>query len=138
VRNYKETKIFFLNFRLLINPYMPYLPGTHIIASLYTSQRHLLEKYENLQAAVSGWIMQYNLQQLGAVYHNFDPEGYTAVVCLSESHISVHTWPESGRVNLDIYLSNHQRNNDGTVKALYRSFTGWFNADILQEQTIRR
>jgi len=117
---------------------MSYFPGTHIIASLYTSQRHLLEKYENLQAAVDGWITQYGLQQLGAVYHNFNPEGYTAVICLSESHISVHTWPEFGRVNVDIYLSNHQRNNDGTVKALYQSFTGWFKADILQEQTIQR
>ena len=117
---------------------MSYLPGTHIIASLSTSQRDLLRKYEGLRSAVNAWIIQYKLNCLGEVYHNFHPEGYTAVICLSESHISVHTWPEFGRVNLDIYLSNHERDNDGTVKALYQSFVRWFAADVLQEQTIQR
>jgi hypothetical protein len=48
---------------------MPYLPGTHIIASLSTSQRDLLRTYEGLQSAVNGWIAQYKLQRLGEVYH---------------------------------------------------------------------
>ncbi|HLZ88673.1 MAG TPA: S-adenosylmethionine decarboxylase, partial [Puia sp.] len=66
------------------------------------------------------------------------PAGFTAVVCLSESHISVHTWPEHGRVNLDIYLSNHLRDNDGTTRALYEKLRCWFDAEILQEQTLKR
>ena len=117
---------------------MPYLPGTHIIASLSTTQGHLLQSSEGLRAAVDGWIENYQLTKLGDVYHNFTPAGYTAIICLSESHISVHTWPEFGRVNLDIYLSNYQRDNDGTVRALYQDFVRWFSARILQEQTIQR
>ena len=117
---------------------MPYLPGTHIIASLSTTQGHLLQTCEGLKKAVDGWIAQHRLTKLGDVYHNFTPAGYTAVICLSESHISVHTWPEFGRVNLDIYLSNYQRDNDGTVRALYGDFVRWFGAEILQEQTIQR
>jgi len=117
---------------------MPYLPGTHVIAALSTTENDVLQKFQGLQSAVDTWITQYNLQKLGEVYHNFSPAGYTAVICLSESHISVHTWPEFGRVNLDIYLSNFQRDNDGTVRALYQSFVRWFGGTIIQEQTIQR
>ena len=117
---------------------MPYLPGTHVIAALSTNEKELLAKYQRLQSQVDEWIGRYDLHKLGEVYHNFSPAGFTAVICLSESHISVHTWPEFGRVNLDIYLSNYQRDNDGTVRALYQSFIDWFNADIIEEQTIQR
>jgi S-adenosylmethionine decarboxylase len=117
---------------------MTYLPGTHVIASLSTEHRHLLQDFAALRTVVDSWITDYGLNKLGDVYHNFSPSGFTAVICLSESHISVHTWPEFGRVNLDIYLSNYQRDNDGTVQALYQAFVRWFAADILQEQTIQR
>jgi S-adenosylmethionine decarboxylase len=115
-----------------------YKPGTHIIASLSTPRFDRLNQYEALRQAVNCWISDYQLNRLGEVYHNFTPAGFTAVVCLSESHISIHTWPESGRVNLDIYLSNYQRDNDGTVRALYDNFVQWFEGAILQEQTIYR
>ena len=29
--------------------------------------------------------------------------GYTGVIILSESHISVHTWPEEGKAAVDVY-----------------------------------
>ncbi|HWK05832.1 MAG TPA: S-adenosylmethionine decarboxylase [Puia sp.] len=117
---------------------MQYLPGSHVIASLSTQELDLLQKSDELKTAVDGWIAQYGLHKLGEVYHDFSPAGYTAVICLSESHISVHTWPEFGRVNLDIYLSNYERNNDGTVQSLYQAFISWFGADILQEQILQR
>lgn len=117
---------------------MPYLPGTHVIASLSTTELHLLQNSGAFRQATDQWITQYELNKLGEVYHDFQPAGFTAVICLSESHIAVHTWPESGRVNLDIYLSNYQRNNDGTVQSLYRAAVHFFGADVLQEQTIQR
>ena len=117
---------------------MTYLPGTHVIASLSTKQADRLCDFEALRSAIDQWIADHRLQKLGDVYHNFSPAGFTAVICLSESHISIHTWPEFGRVNLDIYLSNYQRDNDGTVQVLYQAFVGWFNAEILQEQIIQR
>lgn len=34
--------------------------------------------------------------------HHFDPQGVTAVVVLSESHIALHSWPEHGVLFVDI------------------------------------
>ena len=35
--------------------------------------------------------------------HNFYPHGYSAVVILSESHASVHTWPEKSLAYVDYF-----------------------------------
>ena len=117
---------------------MSYNPGTHIIATLTTDKTLLLQQYDEFRRLVDDLIVNHDLQKLGEVYHNFSPAGYTAVVCLSESHLSIHTWPEHGKINIDIYLSNFQRNNDGTVQMLYKAMQRHFSATIENEQIIRR
>ena len=117
---------------------MSYHPGTHLIATLHTPHTELTERFAAFQTLVNQLITDHKLQKLGEVYHNFNPAGYTAVVCLSESHLSVHTWPEHGRINLDIYLSNYLRNNDGTVTAIYAAMQKHFQATVVDEQIIRR
>ena len=36
--------------------------------------------------------------------HQFGEAGVTGVALLAESHISIHTWPETGYVALDVFL----------------------------------
>ena len=36
-------------------------------------------------------------------FHRFPPNGVSGVVVISESHLSVHTWPEARYLALDIY-----------------------------------
>jgi S-adenosylmethionine decarboxylase len=117
---------------------MNYLPGTHIIASLQTGTKELLFIHQEFRDQINRLIQQYQLQKLGEVYHDFSPGGFTAVICLSESHISIHTWPEHDLVNLDIYLSNFKRNNDGTVDGIYKSLIDYFQATVSKEQIITR
>jgi S-adenosylmethionine decarboxylase len=117
---------------------MSYNPGTHLIATLRTERAERLQQYASFQSLVDDLIGRYGLQKLGDVYHDFSPAGFTAVVCLSESHLSVHTWPEYGRVNIDIYLSNYLRENDGTVQALYEAMQAHFDATVENVQTIKR
>ncbi|MFY7900862.1 MAG: S-adenosylmethionine decarboxylase family protein [Chitinophagaceae bacterium] len=115
-----------------------YLPGIHIIATLQSSNVSLLSSYEQFKACIEKLITQFELQNLGEVYHNFLPAGFTAVICLSESHISIHTWPEFGKINLDIYLSNYLRNNDGTVQTIFKELITFFEATIVEQHFIQR
>lgn len=117
---------------------MKYTPGTHIIATLYSDEAHLLSTFLPVQECLNELISRFGLQKLGEVYHDFATGGYTAVICLSESHISLHTWPEHNLVNMDIYLSNFQRNNDGTVEALFNSLTDFLRASVQQKQVLHR
>jgi len=117
---------------------MTYKPGTHIIAALASTETHLLEKYASLRIFVDKLINTYELVNLGEVYHNFEPQGFTAVICLSESHMSFHTWPEYGRVNMDIYLSNYLRTNDETVMKMFLAIVDFFSATVISQQTLTR
>lgn len=119
-------------------PSMNYSPGTHIVASLHQVATPLLQHYAAVKALLDQQIQQHALQNLGEVYHDFPGGGFTAVICLSESHISLHSWPEHGLVNLDIYLSNFLRTNDGTVAALFNALAEYFGGTILHQQTIQR
>jgi S-adenosylmethionine decarboxylase len=40
---------------------------------------------------------------LSVQYQQFDPQGATVLVLLSESHLSIHTYPEKGFAALDCY-----------------------------------
>jgi len=115
-----------------------YQPGTHINASLSVADTGLLSGTALVKNALDQLIEKYQLQKLGEIYHDFPGGGFTALVCLSESHISLHTWPEHQLVNMDIYLSNFMRNNDGTVNGIFESLTAFFQAEILHVQIFRR
>jgi S-adenosylmethionine decarboxylase len=117
---------------------MSYQPGKHLIATLRTEDSSGILRYEGFKNQVNQLTEQYRLQKLGEVYHNFEPAGFTAVICLSESHISIHTWPEHNLINLDIYLSNFKRDNENAVIGIFESLTALFAGTIIHHQIITR
>ena len=52
----------------------------------------------------------------------FTPEGYSAVLVLEESHLSVHTWPEHNYVSLDLYSCNLDTDFEAVEKFLVKKF----------------
>ena len=38
-----------------------------------------------------------------SVFHQFSPWGVTGVVVITESHVTVHTWPEHGYAAVDVF-----------------------------------
>lgn len=117
---------------------MDYVPGLHIIAEISTAKHELLTTGSAVQHLLNTQISLHGLHKLGEVYHNFQPAGFTAVICLSESHISLHSWPEYRRLNLDIYLSNYQRNNDQTGQKLFDALVAFYDATVISCQHIKR
>lgn len=57
------------------------------------------------------------LTVVGDKFHQFAPQGVTGMVLLAESHLAIHTWPETGFVSVDVYVCNF--NADNTAKAEY-------------------
>ncbi|HET9056666.1 MAG TPA: S-adenosylmethionine decarboxylase [Chitinophagaceae bacterium] len=117
---------------------MSYSPGLHIVAELSSTNPVILADSALVKSLLDEQIQKFSLNKLGEVYHNFEPGGFTAVICLSESHISLHTWPEYKRVNLDIYLSNFKRVNDGVSQQIFDELVAYFEASIISKQLIRR
>ena len=46
------------------------------------------------------------------------PGGVTGAVLLAESHLAIHTWPETGNVTIDAYVCNFSGDNSAKAQAL--------------------
>ena len=56
------------------------------------------------------------------VSHAFPETGLTCVLILSESHAVLHTWPETGTVNIDIFSCSTRLKSLEAIDELRRSF----------------
>ena len=54
--------------------------------------------------------------------HAFPGTGLTCVLILSESHAVLHTWPETGTVNIDIFSCSPRLKSLEAIEELRRSF----------------
>ena len=54
--------------------------------------------------------------------HSFPGAGLTCVFILSESHAVLHTWPETGTVNIDIFSCSTRLKSLEAIDELSRSF----------------
>jgi S-adenosylmethionine decarboxylase proenzyme len=56
------------------------------------------------------------------VSHAFPRVGVTCVLILAESHAVLHTWPETGTVNIDIFSCTPRLKSVDAIHALGRAF----------------
>jgi S-adenosylmethionine decarboxylase len=57
-----------------------------------------------------------------ALSHDFPGAGLTCVLILAESHAVLHTWPETGTVNIDIFSCSPRLASDAAIDDLRRAF----------------
>ena len=77
--------------------------GKHYLLNLYgcpftllNDKRCLIDLLENAAIASGATVVQ-------TISKKFEPQGVTVISLLSESHISIHTWPEKGEAAVDIF-----------------------------------
>jgi S-adenosylmethionine decarboxylase len=74
----------------------------HSLIDLYNVKFDLLNELDLLLPVLKNIAKIVNLNILDISYHKFNPQGLTVMLLLSESHISIHTWPEKNMACLDI------------------------------------
>ena len=77
--------------------------GVHHIAELCGCNADLLNDSEFISTSLRQAVEHANATLIEEVKYEFTPQGITAVCLLSESHISIHTWPEEGKAAVDVY-----------------------------------
>ncbi len=79
--------------------------GQHILADLYGVEPLLLRDARAMERVLSEAARIAGARILGSHFHSFGSDGgITGVVLLAESHISVHTWPETKFAAADIFM----------------------------------
>jgi S-adenosylmethionine decarboxylase len=96
--------------------------GYHCILELNGCPAELLDDRDFVLEAVREAAIAADLTLLGEVSHGFTPQGVTALALLSESHISVHTWPELGYAAADVFTCGEHANPREACEHLARRF----------------
>lgn len=112
--------------------------GLHKLLTLKVDDLVLLTHQELFRKFTDNLLLHYDLEQVGFSSFVFENNSYTAAYCLKESHICIHTWPESNQLTLDVYLCNYSQDNSGKVKAIAKEYIAFFKAEIINEFEINR
>lgn len=72
----------------------------HFVAVIKSGQfDNSIQKIEESAESIIGDM---DLNVVKKFNHAFSPQGFTLVYILSESHLVIHTWPESGMIHVDL------------------------------------
>ncbi len=77
--------------------------GRHLLASYSGCDPAAIRDVKGISAALVAAVKASGATLLSLTDHVFPPDGMTAVVLLSESHASIHTYPEHSSCFVDIF-----------------------------------
>ena len=77
--------------------------GKHLLLELYGCNSQKLNDEFFLRCKLTSAAKLANASVLNIVSNKFEPYGVTAIALLAESHLSIHTWPESEYSAIDIF-----------------------------------
>jgi S-adenosylmethionine decarboxylase proenzyme len=111
--------------------------GKHMICDFKGINNYdLLNNCTELNKMLKKICTNYNFQILGEQEYVFTPIGCSILFLLSESHISIHTFPEKNHMSFDIYTCR-QYNNNHEYLDIYNFLINYLQAsDINSTYTI--
>jgi len=77
--------------------------GTHIVCELSGCDARALTEVEHVKDVMVSAAREANATVMEVAFHRFQPQGVSGVVVIAESHLSIHTWPETGYAAMDFY-----------------------------------
>ncbi|CCJ33326.1 MULTISPECIES: adenosylmethionine decarboxylase [Caloramator] len=77
--------------------------GRHIIAEIYGCDAEILNDREKIEKIMVDAALMAGAEVREVAFHKFSPLGVSGVVVISESHLTIHTWPELGYAAVDVF-----------------------------------
>ncbi len=90
----------------------------HLLFTLKGCDVELLEDTEFMRKALFQTAKECNSTLLDLSIHKFEPQGFTGLAMLAESHISIHTWPEKSMAVCDAFTCGEHTTPEKGVEFL--------------------
>jgi S-adenosylmethionine decarboxylase len=113
----------------------------HIVADLYGCDfTHYVAKHTlpEIVTDVESIIEKNGFSILGTLQHSFGEHAFSIVCMLCESHVSIHTWPETGYVSFDIHTCNYSADNTAATHRISEAFILMFQPRDVSKQVLER
>ncbi len=84
--------------------------GRHILVEAYDCDPRALDDLRGIQQAMVEAAELTGATVVDVAFRKFEPYGVSGVVVISESHLTIHTWPEFGYAALDLFTCGDRAN----------------------------
>lgn len=82
--------------------------GTLLVIDLYGAPAGILNDAPFIEGVAREVAGRVGAQVLETSCHALEPQGVIVVLTLSQSHLSVHTWPEDGYAAVDLFFCGRE------------------------------
>lgn len=117
----------------------------HILADFYSCRagRDYLTQRKKLETKALTLIRLAGFSIISSRFHKFPSSpaglgGITGVVIVSESHLTIHTWPEKSFLNLDVFFCNYRRDNAVKGRLIFSKFQNIFKPERVRKREVWR
>ena len=84
--------------------------GRHILVEYYNCNENILNDHKLIEEHMVAAAKKAKATVVESVFHMFNPYGVSGAVVISESHLTIHTWPEYGYASVDLFTCGDQVN----------------------------
>ena len=96
--------------------------GRHVLAEFTGVDAQVCDDLEGLRATLHSCLTRAGATILDIVGKQFQPQGVTMIAVLSESHASIHTYPERGAMFIDVFTCGDAADPvEADFQAVFRS-----------------
>ena len=95
--------------------------GKHCILELYGCHTDKLNDEAFIRTTIATAARDAGATVIQLISHRFQPQGVTGLVLLAESHLSIHTWPESGYAAVDVFTCGDHTMPDRACLSLVKA-----------------
>ncbi|KYD10806.1 adenosylmethionine decarboxylase [Heyndrickxia sporothermodurans] len=90
--------------------------GRHVISELWGCDFEKLNNMDFIEKTFVEAALKSGAEIREVAFHKFAPQGVSGVVIISESHLTIHSFPEHGYASIDVYTCG---NLDPNIAANY-------------------
>ncbi|WP_059103831.1 adenosylmethionine decarboxylase [Shouchella shacheensis] len=77
--------------------------GRHVISELWGCDTDKLNNMNFIEQVFVNAALKAGAEVREVAFHKFAPHGVSGVVIISESHLTIHSFPEHGYASIDVY-----------------------------------
>lgn len=108
----------------------------HSIIDMYFDDIKSLQNINEWKNILIDICIDCDVNILNTFFHEFtSTKGFTGVICLTESHISIHTWPEKLFLCIDVFMCDNEKSQQYIDLLLSKIECKSYNIKIINRGT---
>jgi S-adenosylmethionine decarboxylase len=108
--------------------------GVHFLLDVAGAPFATLDDAVLVERVLVDAVVAMGANVLGIHIHRLSPQGVSGVVVISESHLTIHTWPERGEAAVDLFTCGDIARARAAVDALAQALGA---ATFVVEERVR-